>query len=738
MINPIIMFFFILSSFGILNLEQILTTNLLLLLICRGIYIVFYFLNYYKKSEDGQKLFSRNETIYFGLKQVLIIIGAMLYFPFAVFVSFYSLMVSGNYLKNLGETRRSKILNKLGSLITILSPIIGILYFVFFESDSYAIAAVGISLLTYLYYGLKTSSISLSNLLEKYNKRRLNKFPTIVKFIVIIILIVFPTTTIICTAICEPHKQTFMIEMDDGIKLATDVYFAPGSFGAPRPVILVRTPYNKNGMGASLMGGMLYLSQDYHYVVQDIRGTYDSEGEEGYFLLFMKDYLDGVYTINWILDQTWCNGKIASQGGSALGINQFFYAGMNPEGLVCQSILVATPDLYKTSMFQGGAFKEYLDHNWIKGTTPDSYEQQMERFISHAKKDIFYNSTSLFMEEGPNFQNINVCALHTGGWYDLFQQGTLDGYMGYDDLGLEGAKGKQLLIMGPSTHGPPTAGKKGELTYPKGEIDGLNLYLEWEQMLFDHALLGKPLDWDNINRVAFYMMGDVDDDSIDANKWRFAPDWPIDHINDTWYLNTGGKLVNGSKGTNAYYSYLYDPRDPVPTVGGLNLILDSGPYDQREVEDRTDVLIFETDNLTASIDVIGHMWAHLYVKSNCTNTDFTVKICDVYPDGRSMLINDGIINAIRRDGVTIDAPPLNSVEYAEVDIDLWSTAYQFNVNHKIRITISSSNYPRFAKNPNSVAPQAVMSDKYLQFYIADNTILIGPDYPSYIILPRPI
>jgi predicted acyl esterase len=751
MINYFLMVFFVLSSLGFLNLEQILTINLLLLGICRGIYVIFYILNYYrdykKEQEEDKKLFSRNETIYFGLKQILIVLGGMLYLPLAIFISFYSLMVAGNYLKKFGENKRLNILIKLGSIIIFLSPIIGIVFYLFLTSDSYAIAAVGLSIFVYFYYGLKTSSLSLSNLIEKYNKRRLNKFPTIIKFVIMIILITFPTTFIMIATIAEPRKQTYMLEMYDGIELATDVYLVPFSFGAPRPVIFVRTPYGKEGMGTSLSGGLLYLSQDYHYVVQDIRGTHDSEGgDDENFALYREGYLDAVRTISWIMNQSWCNGKIASVGGSGLGIPQYFFAGMNPKGLVAQSIMVATPDLYKISMYQGGAFKEYLDHSWIQFTTPDSYERQIKLIASHPKKEIvFYNSTSLSIEEGPNYTKVNCSALHIGGWYDLFQQGTLDGYMGYDDLGLEGAKDKQLLIMGPNTHGPPRGGKQGELTYPEGSYDGLSLYLEWEQMLFDHILLGKPLDWNNINRVAFYMMGDVDDNTIDANEWRFVPDWPVPHENDTWYFTATNSLVNGSTGsTNTNFSYLYDPRDPVPTLGGLNLPIGSGPastvgpYDQRELEDRADILIFETNNLTEPIDVIGHMRAHLYVKSNCTNTDFTVKICDVYPDGRSMLINDGIINAIRRDGFDVDAAPLNSVEYTEVDIDLWSTAYQFNVGHKIRITISSSNYPRFAKNPNTGAPQAVMSDEYLQYYIANNTILVGPNYPSYIVLPRPI
>ncbi|MBY9003341.1 MAG: CocE/NonD family hydrolase, partial [Candidatus Lokiarchaeota archaeon] len=292
----------------------------------------------------------------------------------------------------------------------------------------------------------------------------------------------------------------------------------------------------------------------------------------------------------------------------------------------------------------------------------------------------------------------------------------------------------------PFTHGFPAEGQQGELFFPTKSVSAFDLYLEWEQKLFDHALLGTQFDWTG-NRVAYYMMGDLNDQSSDVNDYRFAKDWPLPHENDTWYFDVGEGLLNNTMpASSANYSYLYDPRNPVPTLGGTNLLIPPGPYDQTSIENRTDVLKFESSILTSPYETIGHLWAHLYVKSNCTNTDFTVKISDVYPDGRSILISDGIINAARRDGFNSTAPDLNGDlnYFAEVDIDLWSTAYKFNTGHRIRIVISSSNYPRFAANPNTGAPQEIYSYQYLQKYIANNSILIGPAYPSRVILPRPI
>lgn len=740
MIDFIIAFFYFADNLGLVKIEQIFTTNLITLLLSRGIYILIYLLNYYKKAESNERtglfILSRKEMIYFSIKQISLILFGILFFPLTVFISVYSLMISGSYIKKWNFRSKERIFKILGFLITFLTPLLSILWFTFIDIDYYSIGAIGISLIVFLQYGLKTAKYSLKQLIDKYANRRIHKLPQILQYILLFILIAFPTSFLITTTVYSPPDIiTFMVPMRDDVELATDVYLAPGSFGAPRPVILVRTTYGKSGMGG--LYGMLYSTQNYHLVVQDCRGTFDSPADEHY-MLFIEAYKDGVDTIEWILEQPWCNGKIASAGASALGISQYYYAGMNPSGLLAQSLMIATPDLYKTSIYQGGAFKESIATQWVMMTAPDNYEYQLDQLIAHPMKDIFYNSTSLFMDIGPTFKNVSVAGIHIGGWYDPFQKGTLDGYIGYDDWGLPSARGKQLLIMGPFTHGFPGEGKQGELFFPTKSVSGYELYLDWEQKLFDYALLDIPFDWEG-NRVAYYMMGDVDNASVDANDYRYAKDWPILHTNDTWYFMANNELNLTGPGIQSYnFTYQFDPRDPVPTLGGTNLVIASGPYDQSSLESRDDVLIFDSPVFTQPYEIIGNMWAHLYVKSNCTNTDFTVKISDVYPDGRSILISDGIINAMRRDGFNTTADPLDSVEYVEVDIDLWATAYQFNVGHKMRIAISSSNYPRFGVNPNTGETPKAYSYQYLQRFIANNSILVGPDYPSYVRLPVPL
>lgn len=736
MINWITAIFYFLGTLGFLDIENMLINNLIIVILCRGIYVfgyVLYYGKYSKRSSDGEKLFSNKETIYFGMKQIILVLFGMIYFPITIFISFYSLLMFAAYLINIGKATNHKILIIFGNLFKILTPFIGILWFLFLNLDYYALSAIAISLLIFLVYGLKNSSLSLTALMKKYSGRRLEKLPTILKYILITFLIAFPSSIIITTAIYNPQsKQTFMVEMRDGIRLATDVYYAPGSYGSPRPVILIRTPYGKVGWAYDLYS-QVYFIQDYHIIIQDLRGTHDSEGGNN-FLLFTKSYEDGVDTLNWILNQSFCNGDIASAGVSALCINQYFYAGMGPSGLKAQQLWFGTPELFDHAIYQGSYHKSSVE-TWVTSTAPNNWQHQLDMiFQFYPKNETLYNSTSLSIHLGPHYSNVSVYGIHVGGWYDHFLQGTIDGYVGYDNNGTSRAKGHQKLIMGPWTHGSVYGGKQGELVYPENS-NGFDLILNWETEVFDEALLSIPTDWSGA-RVAYYMMGGVDTYSDTWNYWRYAYDWPLDHVNDTWYFTAGGGLDKTSLGaTNKNFSYIYDPRNPVANLGGQNQPFDlNGPMDQTPIEDRSDVILFETPPLNEAVEVVGRIFGHLWVASNCTDTDFTIKLTDVYPDNRSMLITDGSLTVRHRFNYTSEefmSGDTNDVY--ELLIDCWSSAYTFAPGHKIRVAISSSNYPRYGLNPNTGAPLAT---NYLNYYLANNTLLVGPAYNSSIILPR--
>ncbi len=734
MIRWILAVFYLLNSLTTLN--RILIINLPIVVICRAIFIGSFYLRYRPlftgREREFAVFFPNDFLVYFVLKELVIISGGILYFPISLGIAVYSLIHTGELLKNHGENMGKKPLSIVGSFIRCLIPLIAIIYYIT-QADYLLISAIAISLLLYILIGIKRGRLSISGLKEKYFTSRLNtsKVGKVFHAFSFIFLLGFSLSVLTGISVYStPERRTFYVEMSDGVKLATDVYYSPGSFGTAKPVILVRTPYGKTGWAYDLYS-LFYFIQDYHVVFQDLRGTYDSEGGQN-FLLFTMSYLDGVDTVEWIMDRPWCNGKIGSVGVSALCINQYFYAGMNPDGLSAQSLWFGTPELFDHAIYQG-SYHESSVETWIESTASDNYDYQISTIFDYFPKNTMYNSTSLSMPIGPHYSNISVSALHVGGWHDHFLQGTLDGYVGYDDYGGSAARGRQKLIMGPWTHGNVFSTKQGQLTFPDNS-KGFDLIFNWEQSIFDEALRGVPTDWSGA-RVAYYLMGDVDQASSHWNYWRYAYDWPLDHVNTSFYMHKGG-VLDKTAPTSAYnYSYLFDPRDPVETLGGQNQPFDTcGPYDQRSIENRSDVLLFESEELTESFETVGRIWGHLYVSSNCSDTDFTVKLTDVYPDGRSMLITDGSLTVRSRNGYTNeDFMTGNKTDVYELLVDCWSTAYSFAPGHKIRVAISSSNYPRFGLNPNTGAP---LAESYLSYNIANNTLCTGPMYNSSIIFPQ--
>ncbi|TFF88704.1 MAG: CocE/NonD family hydrolase [Promethearchaeota archaeon] len=721
------------------SLNQILLINLPLVIVSRVIYLVLYLYrikDLLKAREEEVTGYSPNKfKIYLFLKHFTIIIFSILYFPFALAVTIYSLMLIGDHIKRLGIKKAMRILTLSGNVIKTLLPFIGIVYFVF-DQDYLAITSIAMSFLFYIVFRLKERDFSIDTLKKQFVNRWLyrTKVGKILTLFFLGFTIVFSLFIITGVGFFKvPSREPFFVEMRDETLLATDVYFSPGSLGTPKPVILVRTPYGKTGFAYDLFSAF-YFTQDYHLVIQDMRGTGLSGGGQK-FLLFTKSYQDGVDTIKWIMKQPWCNGKIGSVGVSALAINQYFFAGMNPEGLLAQSLWFGTPELFDHAIYQGAYHKSSVE-NWIESTAPNNYDFQINKIFEYFPKNItMYNSTSLSIPIGPTYANISVAGLHVGGWYDHFLQGTIDGYIGYDDEGGTQAKGRQKLIMGPWTHGNVFGGKQGQLVYPENS-NGFDLIFGWEQEIFDEALRGIPANWDGA-RVAYYQMGSLDTKSDDWNYWRYAYDWPLDHVNHTWHFTKDGSLLKYTLPSENYnFSYLYDPRDPVDTLGGQNQPFDlNGPYDQRPVEqNRSDVLLFETESLTNPVEIVGRILGDLYVTSNCTDTDFTMKLTDVYPDGRSMLITDGCFTMRSREGYDkVVLMSGNTTDVYRIFIDCWTTAYTFASGHKIRVAISSSNYPRYAKNPNTGAP---LAEDYLKYNIANNTLLTGPAYKSGIILPQ--
>jgi len=531
---------------------------------------------------------------------------------------------------------------------------------------------------------------------------------------IVIIAIVMILFVILLTGCVQ--KSTYMIPMRDGIKLATDVYL-PSKNPNPHGAILMRTPYNKN---TGFVLGIPWAQKGWPTIIQDMRGRFASEGED---VVFQNSHTDGPDTLAWIADQPWSNGKVATWGPSAAGITQYYMAGANPPELACQFIQVATPNLYKHGIYQGGQFRYQLVYKWL--------EKQGSLYIL---PELYANEnyslevwTNVSLED--NWQDINVPAVHMGGWYDCFCQGIIDGFMGYQYQGGPGAAGNSKLIMGPWTHGGAGTQKQGELTYPANSVNNFSDALFWDMV--DEFTMNQPGNYDDWPSVYYYVMGDVDDTNAPGNIWRAADSWPPVHTDTSWYIHENGVLSTTFPSNYESLTYTYDPSSPVPTHGGQNLNQPAGPFDQSSIENLSDVLVFTSDVLTESYEATGQIKARLFVSSNCSDTDFTVKLTDVYPYGRSMLITDGILRMRNRNGAD-HWEFMESGEIYEVEVDLWSTSYIWNTGHKIRIAISSSNYPRFLNNPNTDEPMAQNST----YNLAQNTIYLDSAHPSCVILPE--
>jgi len=508
-------------------------------------------------------------------------------------------------------------------------------------------------------------------------------------------------------------NETVMVELRDGIQLATDVYI-PNSNGEPHGTLLVRTPYNKNDMRDL---GKTWAKLGWPTVIQDMRGRYESEGID---TVFRNAHTDGPDTLAWIADQSFCNGNIATFGGSALGINQYYMAGANPDYLACQYVQVATPNLYNTGVQQGGQMRWSLVPRWLEG---QNSLYMLDEYLAHENYTLdYWGNVSL---EG-KWQQVNVPAIHIGGWYDCFSQGTINGFMGYQYHGGPGAQGNSKLIMGPWTHGGGR--EQGEVVYPENAMDNFSIYMFSD--MIEQCTMDNGNSFDEWPSVLYYVMGDVINGSAPGNVWLTADDWPVSHEPVSVFMTPSNGLTDTLPTSSDSFTYDYDPTDPVSTIGGQNLNIKRGPYDQREVENREDVIVFSTDVLSDPVWIAGPVKARLFVSSDCVDTDFTVKLTDVYPDGRSMLITDSIIRMRNRNGYD-HWEFMEPGEIYEVEVDLWSTAYLFNEGHQIRVSVSSSNSPRFLPNPNT--KDGWMKNETYQ--VAENMVYVGEQYPSQIVLP---
>ena len=515
----------------------------------------------------------------------------------------------------------------------------------------------------------------------------------------------------------ELGKQTFRVAMRDGLRLATDVYLPRGA--GRFPTVLTRTPYGrasrKDGAEGFTRSGMVF-------VAQDMRGRFDSEGDNIPFIgCGWNEHQDGVDTIAWIRKQPWSNGGVATIGGSAGGITQNLLAGAAPEGLTAQYITVAAASLYSDAAYIGGAFRKADVENW---TTQNRFDlRALGLMRAHPTYDDYWRQ----FDTAPKFAAMNVPAVHQGGWFDMFAQATIDEFVGRQHQGANGSRGAQKLVMGPWTHG---LGRMpvGELRFPNSKVPGQYDAGRW----FGHYLNGENNGVEKEPAVMYYVMGDTHAPGAPGNQWRHADDWPIPATETAFYF-AGDHKLTAAKPTeedDAHVQFTFDPANPCPTIGGNNLTIARGPMNQNCIEARDDVVLFTTEPLAAPLEVTGRVKAHLFVSSSAPDTDLSVRLCDVYPDGKSYLIAEGMLRLRYRKSFE-SAAPLTPGKVEEVAVDCWSTSIIFNKGHRIRAAVTSSNYPRFDVNPGIGQPWSDDGAKVKQ----TNRIYCGGRQASCLLLP---
>ena len=507
-----------------------------------------------------------------------------------------------------------------------------------------------------------------------------------------------------------------MVPMRDGVELAASVY-QPDSGTGPWPVVLSRTPYNKDG-GKSR--AQRYTDNGYVFVMQDVRGRFKSEGK---YEPFQTDMEDGYDSVEWVAAQDFSNGKVGMTGASALGITANLAAAADPPHLVCAYVVVAPQSLFYESRFIGGVFKESHAGGWMRS-------QGVADQIPALKKRVIMDDQWRQTDLVHHIQNIDIPIYNVGGWYDIFAQGNILNFTYLQHQGRIGALGNQKLYMGPFGHG----NLSGDLEYPDG--GGLRAAFNEEDIRwFDHWLKGDDNGIMDEPAVRYYMMASARKGAASSkNRPITAENWPPKTTTRKLYLNSNHRLTwNTPRHHTANSEYFHIPADPIPTFGGANLRIEKGPMDQRAIGERQDYHRFTTRILEEDVVVAGKINFTLYASTNQLDTDFMVKLVDVYPDGYEAIVVDNPIRARYRNGRHPgDETFMPKNTPVELHIDLWSTAITFEKGHRIAVHISSSNFPRFDINLNNGDEPGEHNKPPM---VAKNILYHNAYYPSALILP---
>ncbi|MHB9132553.1 MAG: CocE/NonD family hydrolase [Armatimonadota bacterium] len=539
------------------------------------------------------------------------------------------------------------------------------------------------------------------------------------------------------------------VPMRDGINLATDIYLPPEE--GSHPVVLVRTAYNRN-----VCYDPYFEQHGTVYVVQDCRGRYDSEGEH---YPFVSEAEDGEDMLDWLRQQPWCNGRVGMFGDSYLGATQYAVAPSGNPLLTALNPRFMSGDCWKRAYYIDGVFSLALTWSWLcfecasrtsQAAVMPRYDvpallwhlpiltmdeasgvapvQVYRDYVSHNRYDELWRQLNIKEQMG----EYRVPLLLTAGWYDNY---AADACVTFNAL-LEKAPTDELraghrLLIGPWTHGINWVTTLGELDFGDAALAENTHTYRWLDTLL-HG--GKPADVLPAP-VRIFVMG--------LNQWRDEYEWPLSRTQyANYYLHAGGALSpQAPQGNAAPDRYTYDPEHPAPTLGGNHSVgpynpglyehAKPGPYDQRPNESRPDVLTFTSDPLPRDTEITGPIVLKLYAASSAPDTDFVAKLIDVYPDGRAMNLTEGVIRARFREDVWGEPKLMQPEDIYLFTIDLQVTSNVFKAGHRLRVDITSSNFPLWDRNLNTGNDPATDTE----MAVAQQTIYHDAEHPSHIVLP---
>jgi len=518
------------------------------------------------------------------------------------------------------------------------------------------------------------------------------------------------------------REEHIMIPMRDGKRLSAYVFFPKGEGKWPA---IFEQRYADISSAGSRKAAAGFARGGFVVAMVNYRGTHESEGTYvGYRALQWGKLRDGYDVCEWLAAQPWCTGKIGTYGGSQAGYAQNYLAVTQPPHLVAQYMTDTGLSLFHEGYRIGGVTRPNRFNAFSKDARdPADNTALLAEWDAHPDYDDYWRDEDCTL----HFDKMNVPCFTIGSWFDFMCQGSVWSFQGRQQKGGPNSRGAQQLILGPWLHGGyPKSNRIGQLLFPENaQFDVYAHMTRW----FNHYLKGEANGVEKDPIVRYYVMGACGEDGAPGNIWREAQDWPPRTQGTSYFLRDDGRLApRASSASRSSTSYASDPLQPMSMPGRSFL----GALDARPFEEQSEVRTWTTDVLKEPVEWTGEVTAEVWVSSTARDTDFILRVSDVYPDGRSMLLMDYPMRARYRDGFDKQRL-LTPGEPAKLAWHIGFTSMIFNKGHRIRVAIASTGAPLYEPNNQTGGPQTVDWMKTTQSAI--NTIWHDAAHPSRVIAP---